>query len=942
MKTAGNFFFTSFSLLLLLNCCTLYGATKLHNGLFDKSYDMNKTPLFALSGSGKNIILGAPNRGMQEAALVLLDSSNKIYRGIAEKIVTVDGVKDSLNPVYDEQVVLLTTQQFGSDPILVTANAPSRLCMIRNPHSSVNYNVLTLDKIKDSENKESNEIVSLAAMPSHFIFAAVKGHDASSFGEKGSGVAIIQIQESKQENGAVIFELKQIDYHAKPAPSDPEKNNSEKESKESPIIPESKTHAIPINLSSEAFKINHDLASIGSTIDMAWDANLKLLYVALQVTSANRVDAGAQAIAVIKFTDSGEWKIEPFASATIFSHEKQNTIFGSIGANSQITIHKLCTMQNSAELPYLVMLGDNLDTNQKRRMVYALPICARPNDQNTSEYGQLAKKGGSVKVAYPFTHHPNEHYKYFEEIAISSEDAFTANDLEALVGGGALKEGSIETIFVHHDLVCAVVSEADEGYLPGIFFSRALLDENGSIVGWTVWQRMSGITDSVLGATIQDNDGSITFYHKDYENQTIAAKQTSWTKNDDQEKTNLERIINTHFSQGIINMTNFYADIHSNKEPHVAILGTNKIAIVRTGSIIHDTIILSDDAEFADTIEFLSGSIEKDIDQKNQIIILSGGELKNIAPLTSVALIANEKEEWLLVGGAKGLAVLTDAQGNGFIRAQENGSIAPALQKNMSFKKISSCRFVRNIVCDRYYAYVLTDTNLERINLAQSPFKTDEVKTTKLASTQSLLNKGCFFDILVSEKLAIIATNIGLIRIGNDKDIASIENEQDAQWTHIPLHEQMGAILHLEAHSSSGKPQDVSRGPGGMLYVLDAAYGKNRSRVHRLTVKNTELGNQIHDATVVSALDLFPGKKNSSHVTLSSSRKKITTDGALLLSFPTADKNKTGIISGGTMRGHTNNVIALSNENGEVSSLIRESASGRWFVGGSFGLLIHE
>lgn len=936
MKTAGTFLLKSFSFLFLFNCCTLYGTTKFHNGLFNDSYDMSKTPLFTPSGSGKNIILGASTPGLEEGALALLDSTNKICHGIAEKTVMVNGVKDSLNPAYGQQIILLTTQQSGSDPIFVTAHEPNKLCMIKNQHSSAHYNVLTLEKIKDSENKESNGILSIAAAPSHFMFAAVIGNDATSFNGPGSGIAIIQIQELKQENGAASFELKQLDAPTKIIAV--KSNDEEKHSASS----NAQIHAIPITVGSEALRINHDLANIGNAIDMVWDSTLNLLYVGFQVTSADQADAGAQAIAVIKCTQAGEWKVEPFAPTTIFSLEKQSTIFGCIGANSQAKIHKLCLMKNSAELPYLVVLGDNQDIDQKRRVVYALPICARPNEQNESEYGQLAKKATAVKVSYPDPNNLNEHYKFFEENAITGEDAFTFDDLAAVVGGGALKEGPIESVFVHHDLVCATVSVADEGCLPGVFSSRALLDENGSIIGWTAWQRIGGITDPVLGATIQESDGSVVFYYKDYDNQTIAAKQTSWTKNETQEKSSLERIINTHFLQGIVSMTNFYADIDSKKDPHVALVGSNKIALVKTGSIAHTTIVPSDDALFIDATEFLNGSIDKDVDQNSQIAIVSGGALQSIAPLTSMALIHNETEEWLVVGGAKGLAVLTDDQGNGFVRTQDNGSIISALQKNMSFKKVSSCRFVRNILCDRSYAYVLTDTSFERINLNNSPFQGNEIKSTILASTKNLIKQGCFFDMLISEKLAIIATNIGLIRVGNGKDIVTIENEQDALWTQIHLHEQMGAILHLEAHSTTGKPEDVSRGPGGMLYVLDAAYGKNRSRVHRLTIKNTENDRQVNDATVASALDLFPGKKNSSHVTLSSSRKKITTDGALLLSFPTLDKNKIGIISGGTIRGHINNVIALSTENGEVESLIRESASGRWFVGGSFGLMIHE
>ncbi len=970
MKTASNIVYRFLSFFLFINCCVTQGTTRFHNALFNEPCDLSTITLFTPAAAGKNIILGANANGMQESSLILLDSANQLYRGIAEKKVMVNSQQDSDNPLYDTQIALLTTQPLGSDPIVVTADAPTRLCFARNAHSAANYNVLTLENIKDSLGEECSKIVGIAAMPANLIFAAVQGKDAIDFGDKGSGIAIIQIKETKQENKSVIFELKQIDTlksnesidQVAESDKNSEQSNNKTEEKKSSVAHDSNgtwkvkktvdeeqpvadteiaAHAIPLDFSSDAVKINHDLAYIDNTIDMVWDTQLNVLYAALHVKSANHDDAGAQALVVIKW-NSGEWKIEPFAPATTLSVDK-NTIFGALGADKEITLHKLCTMRNSAELPYLLVLGGTGTPEQTKHTVYALPVFAKKEKEDDQEaaYGHMAKKKSSIKVANPFVKHPTAHYTFFDQNATTQEDAFLADDAAAVVGGGALKEGPISSIIAHHDLVYAMVSSADEGCLPGVFVSRALMDATGTITAWTAWQRVAGITDAVLGATVQEKDGSIIFYCKDNDTQTIAVKQTSWLK-DEHIQSQLEKTIKNHFTQGIGSMVNFHADRATEKAPHLAILGNNKIAIVKTGYINNGAIIPVEDNSFTNAVECANGSIDKELTDTS-ILVISGGALQDIAPLTSVALVQNETEEWLLVGGTKGVAVLTDDLGNGFIRTGDaSNSIISSIKKPMSFKKVSSCRFVCKIMGDRSHAYVLTKNGLERINLTSAPFK-NGLQSTVLASSKDLLKgQGCFFDMIISEKLAILATSAGMVRIANGKDIASVQSELDAQWQYIPLREQMGATLHFDIQSSSGRAQDVSRGQGGMFYVLDSAYGKNRARVHRVVVESTQGEAQVTDATVTPALDIFPGKNNSSHVTLSSSRKKIATDGALLLSFPSPDKNKLGIVSGGTMRGHVNNLITLPVETGEIETLVRESASGRWFVGGSFGLLIHE
>ncbi len=944
MKKTGTKFFVTALLIIMSSYHSIHGTIALN----DISQKINETAitsplnLFAPLLSGKEMIIGATVAGMKENSLIVVDGATKSYHGIVADKVMVNYKENSDNPLYDKQITLLAAQPLGSHPIVVTATEPKNLYLVQHYASAQNHNVLSLQNIKDSANKESNGIVAITAAPSIFAFAAVLGNESTQFGDEGSGIAAIWIREFERENKSRATELVQLDVLKEDVKAE---TKEEKETSEPATQTEQiKTpRAVSLDRSSSALKINHDLKHIENAIDMFWDSKLDRLYVGLQVQNGNNANAGACAIGVIRRIGSEKHIAEPAAPHTVLTPAQQNEIIGSICSGARSSIHKIRTMHNSAELPYLVILGGNGKPETTKRSVHALPLYTNPAEKVNSTFGQLAKKDSRVVTLYPnMRKNPSFYYRYFDAPATTAEDVFTCDDQAACVGGGQLREGDIDNIIIHRDLVCATVSSADEGCLPGIFYSRALLDEFGAITGWTRWQRMSGITDPVFGAVLNEVDNSFMFFPANTTDQKLHIKQTSWEK-ENEHVSSLESTINQYFPQGITNMVDFPADFNENRDPFFAILGNNTMALIKTGLINKGTVVPTSDQSLEKTAtHYMNSSIDMPTDPEATVVIFTGGALQEIAPLTSIELVKTETQAWLLVGGVKGLALLCDENGNGFSEKEKNSCLFSSFRANMSFKKISSHRFVRKIINDRNSIYLLTDKTLERCELNTQDFASQKINGAILASTSGLLERGAFFDVLVSEKLALLATSGGLFRIGNNKDVASIATENEAEWQPIFLPESMGAITQLEVHSTTGKIQDASRSTGGMLYILDSCPGKNKSRIHRLAIKNTQGDAQVDDRTVTSATDIFTGKDNMAHATLSTCRKKIVTDGALLLSFPTNDKKKPGIISGGKLRGHVNDVIALPTATGEIEALVRESATGRWFVGGSFGLLIHE
>ena len=912
--------------------------------LLDASHKLDEltdsTPLKTTASllSGKKMIIGMCAEGMQENSLILVNENN--YHGIVAKTLMVNYEADKSNPLYDQKISLLAVPPLGSNPIVVLEKEPKNLYVMQNYQNKTTNNIIPFEKVKDSAGEETGGILAITAAPSQWIFASVLGNNSTQFGDVGSGVAILLLSEFDSENKSRRSKLMQLDaLKEDPVPKEnsDEKTKSNETTKEEDR-PERIARAAEITRSLPALKINNDLSHIGNIIDMVWDYSLQVLYVALQVKGSDDVNSGARAILVGKRIGTEKFIFQPLAPDTIFTQGKQNEIIGAIAPNAAISIHKVRPMRNSAELPYLIVLGGNGLPEDTKRSIYALPIYTGTEED---KLGHLAKIDSAVINGIYSVQLPIFTKRFFDKVATNPEDIFTTDDKVALVGGASLKEGDIDDIIVCKDLVIATVKSASDGSKPGIFCSRALLNEVGIIIGWTPWQRMAGITDAVLGATFDQTDGSIIFAYNNNVDGKLTIKKTTWSNNE--QESSLEKKINEIFkNSGITNMYDFPAAIKIGRGSLFGIVGSNKIALLKTGLVQNDTLIPITDEIFNKNPKiYKNNSIAVKPEIDDALIVFDNSVLSQIAPLTAIDFVNNGKQEWMMVGGGKGLIILTHDDGHGCLLDHETSDPFSKFEQGMVFKKINGYRFVHKITNDRNYAYVLTENSLERIDLCNSNFATGKIVSSTLATTNKLAKNGAFFDVIVSEKLILLATSNGLFRLGNNKDSILIKSEEDADWRSINLPEAMNAITQLEAHSITGKPEDISRESGGMVYVLGSCRGKNKSRIHRIAIKSTQGENQIDDTTVLVAKEHFIGKDNASHATLNTFRKKIITDGALLLSFPTSNTKKFGLISGGKSRGKVNDIIPIPST-GEIKALVRESASGRWLIGGTFGLLIHE
>ena len=140
----------------------------------------------------------------------------------------------------------------------------------------------------------------------------------------------------------------------------------------------------------------------------------------------------------------------------------------------------------------------------------------------------------------------------------------------------------------------------------------------------------------------------------------------------------------------------------------------------------------------------------------SQLLAFNGAILDELRPINAAEIGANDTHGWIFVGGVNGLAVLCNSDGSGW---QLNEGLDYDLEpiRNMAFKRIGNYKFVRKIIADKQFLYVLTDTVLDRIDLNTIDFTldADELVVTPLADAITLAKNsyGTFYDLIISENV---------------------------------------------------------------------------------------------------------------------------------------------------------------------------------------------
>lgn len=242
---------------------------------------------------------------------------------------------------------------------------------------------------------------------------------------------------------------------------------------------------------------------------------------------------------------------------------------------------------------------------------------------------------------------------------------------------------------------------------------------------------------------------------------------------------------------------------------------------------------------------------------------------------------------------------------------------------------ISNYTMVRKLLFDQGILYVLTDSCLDRIDLESNA-------VVRLADVQKLCNQrySIFYDLIISDKCALLATSAGLVRVGNGKDIRT-DGQSSLDWTHVNVPEATDLPLFLLPVSVSGNPHDWAKG-AGQIYIITGSYTKKGAHVHRFAVLDVTC-QDICDDTIAPVPDLVFKDRIGDIGSLLTCSDCFLTDGLFYLAPFRQKKSRALVLYNGLTKARTTINLDLAVED-TITSITRNSTHGNWLVAGSFGL----
>jgi hypothetical protein len=882
---------------------------------------------------------------------------------LTPQLVSLNNSNEGMNdPLYNQNIALLgllsAVEARGPNrsriesPTVVLSSDPTSVYVIDTFYQSNGGAVESAIGIKDANGAVTSGIVGLGNMSNVYAVAAAKANTGGNFGAIGSGLAIIQLSSQTSTDG--------------------------KSSATQRIFSQVGSSALPFDVSSPAVAIQANAASITNNASMYWDENLGRMFVGIQVTAGSAAGDGALSVSILAEPFKLNFVSTPIAAATVFTSGLQEEIIGAINPNAQISANIIKTMLTSTGCSYLIVQGGNGSPSATTQRVYALPLVSG-QPQNSTIQGLIADKTQAPNPV-PLGNAPSGG---FTIPATTPAGMTLSTDLAAQVGGGSLAAGAISDMFVRGDTVYASVFTANAGQLPGTFYSQAIFNANGSIQAWTDWQRVAGSinqntnqVDQVYGGTL-DEFGDFTTITGTGVNALFTVKRTVWGTDDNDNlfggtqanaANGLVQVISALFPapnagvQGCIDFPPATPGL-SNISLLVA-TGLNQVSLVETGSVTAGVLGFNFGDFLTNSVIFSDGAITQNLPvggATTRVVTISGGALNSIGPVTCAEIAANTlggaNNAWLAVGGVGGLAILTSANGNGWAESSGLGPNFSGLVNGMSFVQVGNYSYVRKLLCDNNFLYVLTDKELNAIDLDASDFGTGTLVASQLATLSSLglTDNDTLIDYIVSGKFALLATSKGLYRVGDGNNILLADTPYGPGWTPVALPQSIGPATQLFPITTTGRSQDFAIHGGSNIYVLNAYVGSNNAQLARYTVADTSTV-AITETTIQEVVNSFPNIANPTVpiqaplVFYRGFRDLFATDGAVF--FNACSRNlqtapfvniKIGMLRGSATNDQNIITLPLSiSSASHITQIVRDFASGNWLIAGDFGLRVNE
>lgn len=475
------------------------------------------------------------------------------------------------------------------------------------------------------------------------------------------------------------------------------------------------------------------------------------------------------------------------------------------------TITSISSMLTSTNLNYLIVADESNN-------IYALPLVSEPGEN----YGKVADV---TSITNLFNVFPSQR-RFNKLLADPDQVKINATYSEQLtVGQDPPKtSASIKDLYVIGDAVYVVIDQNYDGAdnnKPGTLCSRAIFADDGHIISWTPWSRVLGSDEPMVFSTLSKTT-TAGFY---IANEGKKVVQTQWSSTSNLSPFMQKAHNDISGTQGIFNFS-CQTPGFNNKISLLIATGLNSVTIGQTGFF--------DSGDFKIKHLCLSDAVSFNNVNNNSSLIAA-----------ELAHDENTDDHWLFAGGASGVAVLADA--TGVTRSEHFTSVADFKNNELTWKQVGNFSFVKKLVWDNTFLYVLTSTALYRIELDKAKFSSSPtaLNPIKLFDTASV-NGSYFLDLIVDDGFGIIGTTNGMYSF----------NGSASSLTNIFVPDGLPAISQLTIVSNKTEPQRNFKEKSN-LYVLSNTFTTQQSRLNRFFIATDENNkttiSPLNDALIATA-----------------------------------------------------------------------------------------
>lgn len=913
--------------------------------------------------AGSNLfVAAAPSAGgagvVNEFALSKVVRGSDSFVALAPQTTTFNFAKEVGNPLYDQGIAYM--KLFNAEesilagskerPVVVLENDKTTIYMLNNfTDTGNNISVLSFQKndipsnaliptnnVPDATAALTSGVVQIATA-NPFVFAAV-GANGGSFGDVGSGIALGIIGQAGDFTGPLLID----------APT-------------GEISRTEGNRALALDITSDELKISSNLASLGTVVDMVWHRNVGRLYIALQATGGAGGTDGARSIVVARIGDNNELMFDPIVPTSAISGSDK--IIGAVGSSVSVTAHKVREMYTSTALSYLIVQGDVGTPSATQKSVFALPLVT--GSDTTSLNGTIAAKNSTTTDRFL-----DNTSRFVDRVMMQPADDPSEmplnTDTATKIGGGAILNGDITDMYVFGDTVFVTVQTADAGQIPGVFYSQALFAQDGKIKGWTIWRRAVGLSDRTRSTFLDQATGQFYTLVANASSEVKIVKRTEWNDGDSDSLFPLTQIIDAYFAQseaGVQGLHDFVvtSGALSTSTPgllDISLLvatGYKKILLAQTSRIVAGAVLPIQNGDFGPLSSYENGTITDTFPTAgSRVVGISGGALDDIGPIVAADIGVDGSQGWLFVAGSHGVAVLSKANGSGWDTANELSDGLLGLTDGMSFKMVGDFSQVRKLIYDNSNLYVITETEIVRIDLTSGTPGLGTISATTVATIMDVGSTGVdgtFLDAIVSEKLLLVATNGGLFKLANGLDVRTVDI-YSVSFEKLDTPEGIGPVRQLFAITPTGRAQDSARSTGGsMMYALSAFRGKNQAQLYRFDIAQVTTGS-IGSSTVQRVRDLYVEDISSYFASFGVFKSIFATDGTLFYGAQSRMQDipaQLTVLASRLENVHTgsnfvNNLLIPASLDGIslLAGMIQNSATGTWLIANDRGLRVNE